>query len=45
MASLTNAEIKLSQYCNILEKMLDTANYQQKRDILDMLTIKSNGQT
>jgi site-specific DNA recombinase len=38
--SLENAEIKLEEYCQKLKNQLDSASYQDKMDILDMLAIK-----
>jgi site-specific DNA recombinase len=40
IAALKKAEIKLAEYCTTLKGQLDTASYQEKRDILDMLAIK-----
>jgi hypothetical protein len=40
IAALKNAEIELVEFCKTLKGQLDTATYQQKRDILDMLAIK-----
>ncbi len=40
IAKLKKAEIKLSEYCNLLKDRLDSASIQEKRDILDMLAIK-----
>ncbi len=38
--SLENAEIKLAECCQQLKSQLDSAPYQDKKDILDMLAIK-----
>lgn len=40
ITNLGQAEIKLAEYCKRLKNVLDTACYQDKRDILDMLAIK-----
>lgn len=40
IAALENADVKLSEYCERLKHDLDSASYQDKRDILDMLAIK-----
>jgi site-specific DNA recombinase len=40
IAVLESAEVKLSEYCERLKRDLDSASYQDKRDILDMLAIK-----
>ncbi|MFC2040435.1 recombinase family protein [Chloroflexota bacterium] len=40
IAKLKKAEIKLSDYCNLLMDRLSSAGIQEKRDILDMLAIK-----
>ena len=40
IAALKKAEIELVEFCKTLKGQLDTATYQQKRDILDMLAIK-----
>ena len=40
VATLEKAEIKLTEYCQKLRNNLDSASYQDKRDILDMLAIK-----
>jgi len=40
IAALKNAEIELVEFCKTLKGQLDTASYEQKRDILDMLAIK-----
>jgi site-specific DNA recombinase len=40
VANLEKAEIKLGEYCQKLKNNLDSASYQDKRDILDMLAIK-----
>jgi hypothetical protein len=38
--ALKKAEIELVEFCKTLNGQLDTASYQQGRDILDMLAIK-----
>jgi site-specific DNA recombinase len=40
IVALKKAEMKLSEYCNLLKDRLDSASIQEKRDILDMLAIK-----
>jgi len=40
IAALGNAEVKLSEYCERLKHDLDSASYENKRDMLDMLAIK-----
>ena len=40
IASLEKADIKLAEYCQRLKSDLDSASYQEKQEILDMLAIK-----
>ena len=40
IAALKKADIELIEFCKTLKGQLNTASYQQKRDILDMLAIK-----
>lgn len=40
IANLENAELQLKDYCQRLNKNLDNAAYQEKREVLEMLAIK-----
>jgi site-specific DNA recombinase len=45
MESLEKVEVKLSEYCQRLKHDLDSASYQDKCDVLDMLAIKITATT
>jgi hypothetical protein len=45
ITALNRAEIKLFEYCRLLQDRLDSANLQEKRDILDILAIQVTATT
>jgi hypothetical protein len=45
IGNLEKVEVKLDDYCRRLKHDLDSASYQDKRDILDMLAIKVTATT